>query len=150
MDAIYGNAELTIVAAAGEDQSHGLPGLNSRPRTAQRTAMAGSYRIVETLPDPHHKVSASRWFTRAWTFQEGLLSRRSLIFTDDQIYYECTGMNCSEAIECALAGLHVSGRSEFDSYMRGALLGTNLKYTTAHESFHASPRASREDSPPGS
>ncbi|KAF3058642.1 hypothetical protein GL218_05372 [Daldinia childiae] len=32
MDAVYANSELTIIAAAGEDENYGLPGVSSRSR----------------------------------------------------------------------------------------------------------------------
>jgi hypothetical protein len=135
MDLIYHNAELTIVAAAGTDQSYGLPTVNSRSRTVQRAARGGRYEIIETMADPHHQIRGSRWFTRAWTFQEGLLSRRSLIFTDDQIYYECSGMNCHEAMACSVGNLYASDKTEFNTSMRGTLLGANLNYISHHKSF---------------
>ncbi|KAK0716016.1 heterokaryon incompatibility protein-domain-containing protein [Lasiosphaeris hirsuta] len=34
-------------------------------------------------------IGDSRWFTRGWTFQEAILSRRWLIFTPEQVYWEC-------------------------------------------------------------
>jgi hypothetical protein len=42
-------------------------------------------------------VNTSRWNTRGWTYQEALLSRRRLVFTDTRVYMQC----CSEHfIEC--------------------------------------------------
>ena len=135
MDLIYHNAELTIVAAAGNNQGHGLPGIDSRPRTVQRVARAGRYKIIETLADPDYKIRDSTWFTRAWTFQEGLLCRRSLVFTDDQLYYECSAMNCHEAIASSVSNLHTQDYSTFNTSMRGTLHGTNLSHVSHHESF---------------
>ncbi|KJR81878.1 uncharacterized protein SPSK_03002 [Sporothrix schenckii 1099-18] len=135
MDAVYRNAALTIVAAAGASQSHGLPGIGTRLRTVQRTARMGRYRVVESLADPYHTMRRSRWFTRAWTFQEGLLSRRCLVFTDDQVYYECAGMNTAEAVACNVANFHEFDRSRFFPSMRGSLLCTDLQYVSPHASF---------------
>jgi hypothetical protein len=35
------------------------------------------------------EVKASHWDTRGWTYQEALLSRRCLVFTDTQVYLQC-------------------------------------------------------------
>lgn len=135
MDLVYHNAELTIVAAAGTGQSYGLPGVSSRSRTVQRAARVGKYEIIETMTDPHYQIRGSKWFTRAWTFQEGLLSRRRLIFTDDQIYYECSGMNSHEAIEGSVSNFHTPDKTGFITSMRGTVFGANLDYVSHHESF---------------
>jgi len=36
------------------------------------------------------------------TFQEGLLSTRRLVFTDEQVYFECLGLYCSEMFDIPL------------------------------------------------
>lgn len=67
MDKIYAHAELTIVAAAGNNATVGLPGVNGRPRTPQ---------IMEEVKEGLRLIFASRWpeeldhsyyETRAWT-----------------------------------------------------------------------------------
>jgi hypothetical protein len=35
--------------------------------------------------------------TRGWTYQEGLLSRRRIFFTEEQVYFECHGRHCFES-----------------------------------------------------
>jgi hypothetical protein len=37
MDRIYEGAEITIIAATGDDPHHGLPGVRGTPRTPQPT-----------------------------------------------------------------------------------------------------------------
>ncbi|KAK3502158.1 heterokaryon incompatibility protein-domain-containing protein [Neurospora crassa] len=66
MDSIYGSASLTIIAAASNDPSQGLPG------------------------DIPRKLRESKWNTRAWTMQEAFLSCRCLIFFDDGAYFQCS------------------------------------------------------------
>ncbi|KAM0440765.1 hypothetical protein ACHAPT_000066 [Fusarium lateritium] len=146
MDSIYNNAELTIIAAAGGDAQYGLPGVGSRPRSTQQIVKVGNMEIVPTMRHPHAAIQSSRWSKRAWTFQEGVLSRRRLVFTDDQMYFECGAMNCHESvtnmpergddwsdteyceqIECSLDQLHVSYNFELNSTLRPGILGWDDK-----------------------
>ncbi|KAI1804231.1 HET-domain-containing protein [Daldinia bambusicola] len=90
MDAIYANSEITIIAAAGDDENYGLPGVSTRQRTAQPTVRFGELNITWASRRPEQQVIASKWNTRGWTYQEGYLSRRRLIFLDEQVYFECS------------------------------------------------------------
>ncbi|KAE9365394.1 HET-domain-containing protein [Stipitochalara longipes BDJ] len=94
MDAIYAHAVLTIVNAASGDTLSGLPGIRQsvHRRTQEPFDINGSW-LTEAL-DPGHSSYAGylercKWSTRGWAFQEGLLSKRCLIFTTDQIYWQC-------------------------------------------------------------
>ncbi|KAK1969091.1 HET-domain-containing protein [Colletotrichum sublineola] len=86
MDLIYGNAALTICAADG-DAAKGPP----------RDAADGSQHATGQGP-PEIYIRASEWNERAWTFQERLLSRRCLIFTNGRIYFQCRSTGMSEDI----------------------------------------------------
>jgi hypothetical protein len=93
MDLIYRNAFVTIVAAAGTDPYFGLPGVGATPRTPQANAWVGGRCLVSTLPDPRTLIKASKWMHRAWTYQESFFSTRRIVFTEQQVYYECrTGL----------------------------------------------------------
>ncbi|KAK3208929.1 hypothetical protein GRF29_69g143538 [Pseudopithomyces chartarum] len=100
MDVIYKSAAVTIVAAAGDGTQYGLPGVDNtqhgssgadtRYRKQQLfTSINDEY--MHTMPKLDFSPQTCRWMTRAWTYQEGLLSTRRLIFTDDQLYFECRG-----------------------------------------------------------
>ncbi|KAK0653138.1 heterokaryon incompatibility protein-domain-containing protein [Cercophora newfieldiana] len=91
MDLIYHNAQLVIIAAAGPDEHYGLPGVGSTGRIDQSFIVrAGVATLMNTGPDPAHQVETkSEWWKRAWTFQEGLLPRRRLVFTETQSFFEC-------------------------------------------------------------
>ncbi|KAK5447934.1 hypothetical protein LTS15_009433 [Exophiala xenobiotica] len=98
MDVIYAGAELVIVAAAGDDIEYGLPGEGPRKRTQQPYALVGKDLFVSTLSDLNSRLDVITWWQRAWCFQEALLSRRRLIFTDEKIYFLCRRMLCIETL----------------------------------------------------
>jgi hypothetical protein len=99
MDLIYQNSEVTIVAAAGEDPSYGLPGVSRRERRPQPQAKIGSTLFITPLSTTRALIANSHWATRGWTYQEALLSRRRLVFTDEQVYFQCHGMHCYETFQ---------------------------------------------------
>jgi hypothetical protein len=94
MDLIYSGAELTIIAAVGSDPSYGLPGV-SRPRLTRYQAGAFMPNFLDALT----MVRASKWWTRAWTYQEAILSKRNLVITDYQAYFECSHLQFYEAVD---------------------------------------------------
>lgn len=119
MDLVYRNGQLTIIAAAGKDETYGLPGVSSCPRrtlpTRQKRPRAlstsedpacgikcycdGNLSTTSTILDVQRAVLRSKWSTRGWTYQEGSLSRRCLAFTDEQVYFEvrcpCCTIRCT-------------------------------------------------------
>ena len=99
MDGIYRGAELTIIAAAGDDPKYGLPGVRNRLRVSQPTVEIGKQKFLSTLMEPQHTIRESKWMTRGWTYQEAVLSTRRLVFTDFQVYFECASMNCCESLD---------------------------------------------------
>jgi hypothetical protein len=98
MDAVYSQAQLTIIAAAGSDPTHGLPGVRSRPRLPQQQLTIGGVTFVQ-IKYPPRDFNLHPWASRAWTYQEGLLSRRKLIFTDHGVFYACNQTHGAECIK---------------------------------------------------
>ena len=100
MNTIYEGAYLTIIAAAGEDAEAGLPGvtLNSR-NTRQHFEVVDGMRLAVAMPTLTQQIAESRWASRAWTYQEGIMCQRYLIFTNQQIYWECRQAAFCEAVE---------------------------------------------------
>jgi hypothetical protein len=90
MEAIYRGAVLTIVAAAGNNANVGLPGFSGAPfGFKQLSVSVQGLKLANVSPEFKKSVDLSIWNTRAWTYQERLLSRRMLIFTKDYIYFQC-------------------------------------------------------------
>ncbi|KAL1875251.1 hypothetical protein Daus18300_003322 [Diaporthe australafricana] len=97
MDLIYSQAAITLIATAS-DAEYGLPGVSSRLRHPQIDLNIGPLQFASfiTLNDI---VVKSAWAHRGWTFQEGCLSNRKLLFTDHGIVFICRGMQRWETIE---------------------------------------------------
>ncbi|KAH6664202.1 heterokaryon incompatibility protein-domain-containing protein [Halenospora varia] len=118
MDLIYQNADLTIIAATGEDPTYGLPGVSLRKRKPQHlTACSkiGKHFLISAESWPKEAVEETKWKTRAWTYQEALLSRRRLVFTEQQMYFECYGMYCCESVHFPLQTMHRKDMQGFKS-----------------------------------
>lgn len=98
MHHIYSRSSITIIAAAGNRPHYGLPGVAKESQPPPCTRI-GSLELSTTLPDPKLLMDQSKWSTRGWTFQEGLLARRSLVFTDQQVYFQCGEIGHAEAWE---------------------------------------------------
>ena len=94
MDAVYGNAVLTVNAADGRDADAGLSGLPTTPRqTAQAVfEYCANQHLIIGQPLLTDLTDHCRWNTRAWTYQERFLSKRTLTFTANQVYFECQRM----------------------------------------------------------
>lgn len=90
MDKIFGQALLTIIALSGQDANSGLPGLTAGSRPLIPTPVnLGPLKLVAKLPSLFIAVQRSMWNTRAWTFQEGLFSRKKLFFSESQVHWCC-------------------------------------------------------------
>ncbi|KAF5532526.1 hypothetical protein FMEXI_12326 [Fusarium mexicanum] len=97
MDLIYERAWLTVVAACGHDANARLPGVQEGTRH-------GSYNTVEIVPGVEMGIVTgldallqhSVYNSRAWTFQEQVLSRRVLYFVDNKVFYRCRAAEHAE------------------------------------------------------
>ncbi|OTB04388.1 hypothetical protein M426DRAFT_261923 [Hypoxylon sp. CI-4A] len=94
MGRIFSNAVFTIIDASGSDPMHGLPGI-SRPRRLQGRETIDDVVIVEGF-SKFASLAESAWASRGWTFQEGFLSPRRLVFTDHGATYLCDTMCVAE------------------------------------------------------
>ncbi|KAG8166133.1 hypothetical protein KVR01_004685 [Diaporthe batatas] len=126
MDAIYRHACFTIIAAAGADQSTGLPGVTQDRPARQTSIQTDEVSILSTLPSPVNQIVNSKWASRAWTFQEAILSHRRLVFTEDQLYFECDSMHCYESLSVSfemLYATHSRHSDEHNNFIKPKLFG---------------------------
>ncbi|KAK7931135.1 hypothetical protein PG985_001847 [Apiospora marii] len=99
MDKIYAHAYLTLVAAAGQDSSYGLPGVGDKQRHPQgHVHVAGAVDMIQIFPHTSSELNGSTWARRGWTYQEGYMSHRRLIFTDRQVSYLCNTAHQAETV----------------------------------------------------
>lgn len=92
-----------LFAAAGKDANAGLPGIKSGSRTRQQIPVMMKDALLLRTLDPEGSdqsyefreerrpsyLAEFEWYRRGWTFQEMLFSGRALIFTPEQVYWQC-------------------------------------------------------------
>ncbi|KAK4237684.1 hypothetical protein C8A03DRAFT_34345 [Achaetomium macrosporum] len=109
----YQRACLTIVAASGQDSRAGLPGVRPRLDRADPIIEKVGDMFVGLYAGPSQKmIRNAKWNNRVWTFQEMIFPKRLLIFTGDEVLYECdAGVLWRETVFAehpALPSLHFS------------------------------------------
>ncbi|KAH6883250.1 heterokaryon incompatibility protein-domain-containing protein [Alternaria rosae] len=112
MHAVYRSAYVTIVAGSGIDPTFGLPGVSTRERKPQVSVQTHGY-YLHCIPDVGQEIRSSRWSTRGWTYQENYLSKRRLVFTETQTYFQCWNMHCCESTPLDLEKAHTKNLERF-------------------------------------
>lgn len=145
MDVIYSAAHLTIVAAANDAGEHpGLPGVTGHPRASSVHDRARNFQIDPTFVRENLNLAIfrSRWNSRAWTFQERLLSRRILMLTEHQAYLFCCQSAHQEdigVIDHAAPVIRKASRKEITTITNVVTLGDYFdcvdEYTSRDLSF---------------
>ncbi|CAO2652659.1 Nn.00g009420.m01.CDS01 [Neocucurbitaria sp. VM-36] len=101
MDNVYARATLTIVAAQGTHANSGLPGIHAHARSAATSFDVGHNLSLLLARAPIGKILlACPWSTRAWTYQESVLSARQLVFTSSTVHFVCCSTTWSEDLGC--------------------------------------------------
>ena len=126
MNLIYSASEFTIVAAGTDEPWYGLPGVSQTPRLSQPSARVSSGLLVSTLPRPGVELLQSRWATRGWTLQEGILSARRICFGPHQVYFECDGMHAYESLQMPIELLHTPAKQRYLPTVRAGVFGGML------------------------
>ena len=97
MAEIYGSSWITIVALSGESSSAPLPGVSTRrPQLIEKVDVDPMTIQLSDLPTV---MTGRTYEKRAWTYQERLMSRRCLYFTENQAYFECASGSVGEQIK---------------------------------------------------
>lgn len=96
MASVYHQAVLTIVALGGKDASACLPGFRVNSRCIKGMDVVPGVRLCQRTRDLSDLISRSVYDTRAWTYQERLLSKRCVFFTEEQVYFQCGTSVCCE------------------------------------------------------
>lgn len=89
MNEIYRNATITIVAAAGVNPMYGLPGVSTRGQMPHVSGHIGPNRFFTLGRMQRTQLETSKWASRGWTYQEGVLAPRKLIFADEVVSWQC-------------------------------------------------------------
>lgn len=84
MQNIYRGALFTVVAAAGTDVDAGLLGI-TMDREKPIVIPLGNVSLMTAKEYPSGPLASTFWRIRGWTFQEEMLSKRLLIFREDQV-----------------------------------------------------------------
>lgn len=96
MTSIYSKAYVTIVAVDGAGASAGLPGVPPTLRNRRSFPIAPGLCVVPERVELDGALEDSVYNTRAWTFQERILSRRCLFVLSQQVFSQCASTVCSE------------------------------------------------------
>ncbi|KAH7318506.1 hypothetical protein B0I35DRAFT_409391 [Stachybotrys elegans] len=98
---IFQRANMTLVIAAGDSVDDGIPGV-SVPREEQLSLKTETGTFTTSLLRPDLDIGGSKWAATGLSYQEGVFSRRRLVFTPLQTYFQCNTFHCHESISIPL------------------------------------------------
>lgn len=115
MHKVYRSAYVTLVAGCGACPRFGFPGVSTRERKQRVSVDTHGYRLI-CIPNTVEEIQGCTWSTRGWTLQENLLSKRRLVFTETQTYFQCWNMHCNEVIPSCIKRAHRKDLTRFKNY----------------------------------
>lgn len=90
MGGIYASASLVIIAVCGGHMDAGLSGVSQPREIPHPREVLPGFRFVPQLPHYWGINRESIWASRGWTYQEGVLARRKLLFTPTEVWFDCS------------------------------------------------------------
>ncbi|KAK4976778.1 hypothetical protein LTR42_002823 [Elasticomyces elasticus] len=102
MKDIFGLADLTIVAAGGNDAYAGLAGVRDHTRAGEEPKEVAvldgeSVYVVPARPSFNKLLEETKWRTRGWTFSEQIFSRRLLYIFPSETIFACERITFKES-----------------------------------------------------
>ncbi|KAH6981686.1 heterokaryon incompatibility protein-domain-containing protein [Ilyonectria sp. MPI-CAGE-AT-0026] len=149
MDLIYERAWLTVIASCGHNANAGLRGVQSGTRRPSQNAFQVIPGVeMGFLTGLDSLLKRSVYDSRAWTFQERVLSRRIIYFIDDKIFFRCRAAEHAEHFTDILSQNSEVGAT-IGSLLPEAILMTNPVFDFATMLFYYTKRAltSQNDAP---
>jgi hypothetical protein len=129
MATVFEKAAFTLIVAHGDSMDVKIPGVSSAARVTTGCCSIKDLEFYSSVPGFRCTVDNSTWATRAWTYQEKVLSSRKLYLTPVQaiwrcpegVVYEDTCLN-REAYDAAYTNiteliLHDDHTSRFEAYI---------------------------------
>lgn len=113
MGLIYEEAKATIIAVTAASSESGLAGV-SRPRSVQSLVQTQGLNLVSTMRHCSIHLMSSTWATRGWTYQELIMSRRCILYTDEQVFFACKTSIRSESISQPASASNYPGQERLD------------------------------------
>jgi Heterokaryon incompatibility protein (HET) len=91
MDWIYENAFFTIVAASALHSNQGIAGVSSPLINSHQPMVETPNGMIMATFTRDHTTDVPNWpwSSRAWTLQEGALSKKLIVFTDHNYLFKC-------------------------------------------------------------
>ncbi|OJD12294.1 hypothetical protein AJ78_07085 [Emergomyces pasteurianus Ep9510] len=146
MDTIFSSAQIVLIAAYGDSMDFGIPGVSHlRRKIVQQRENISGLRITNIVREIEDDP-LTQWDTRGWTYQEAVLSRRRLYFTNTRAFFECERSMCHEdqfngersRDELISSRLTISdNESPFRSFARHLRHYTSRKLTYRSDAYEA-------------
>ncbi|KAL1591921.1 hypothetical protein SLS60_011513 [Paraconiothyrium brasiliense] len=117
MDEVYSNAYFTIVAAVSSTLVESARPVNRPWRMFDLNGI--ELQVNQRPEDLYCSLQRSEWARRGWTFQEAILSRRLVVFLDQNLFWDCPCCvwNTTEPTESSPQALRLKSRFEhLESY----------------------------------